>query len=324
MHGSGAWLFVTPDRSIRSSVIPSSNWLAAAQYRAGLFLSALAPALKALTLSPGFVVTDAMRLGDDAIHTSHASIRHHDLNRIFRDAASAALSCRIQLGDKGDYSLAAQRAALQRFAHLSPDHVPDIIIFDEDPTHPHLYETKCYSSLRASNNNGARGAASGNHGHLFDFGATEEDLLVKLFGTRERGDPSGPKFSHETGTGYIPYRKGCYERAVNKLGNPTHLLLADTLSGLASGARGFLNYLNRTTKAAKSDNTVYGVSRASTRDFLTHHTRRISTSVATSISVVILNAARNYNGRAAQLASLPLPLDPTLSAPETMPPATCA
>ena len=69
-----------------------------------------------------------------------------------------------------------------------------------------LGESKVPSPLRAS----APPPGCQRMGHTHGFGSTEEPLRRTVFGCRERGLPSGPRFDHTTGEGHVPFHKGDY------------------------------------------------------------------------------------------------------------------
>ena len=131
--GSGLFLLTSPDLSLPATTIAHDKFLSAAQYRAGLYVSRLAPTLDERA-SRGLVVTQSDRLGDTAVNSANATARHNAVNRLARDAKGAALSVTVKLGDKGDGSTASRAAALRRYAHLCATHVPDIITVDEPYT----------------------------------------------------------------------------------------------------------------------------------------------------------------------------------------------
>ena len=82
-------------------------------------------------------------------------------------------------------------------------------------------------------------------GHTHGFGSTEEPLRRTVFGCRERGLPSGPRFDHTTGEGHVPFHKGDYHDALRHKNNQVALLLVECFGGIASGGARLLRYLAR-------------------------------------------------------------------------------
>ena len=66
-----------------------------------------------------------------------------------------------------------------------------------------------------------------------------------MFGCRERGLPSGPRFDHTTGEGHVPFHKGDYHDALRHKNNQVALLLVECFGGIASGGARLLRYLAR-------------------------------------------------------------------------------
>ena len=97
-----------------------------------------------------------------------------------------------------------------------------------------------------------------------------------VFGCRERGLPSGPRFDHTTGEGHVPFHKGDYHDALRHKNNQVALLLVECFGGVASGGARLLRYLARRASDKKRgrDGTKY--SRTRPTSFLTHHMRQIS------------------------------------------------
>ena len=213
--GSGLFLLTSPDLSLPATTIAHDKFLSAAQYRAGLYVSRLAPTLDERA-SRGLVVTQSDHLGDTAVNSANATARHNAVNRLARDAKGAALSVTVKLGDKGDGSTASRAAALRRYAHLCATHVPDIITVDEPYT---LSETKCYNSLKPSGALGHGSAAGGgapstNEGHYLAFGCVSEHLHWEVFGCDARG--AGPRpLDHASGEGRVVDPGGAQLRRVD-------------------------------------------------------------------------------------------------------------
>ena len=76
-----------------------------------------------------------------------------------------------------------------------------------------------------------------------------------------------------------------------------------TFGGITPRARAYMRHLARTaTRAGATDRTVYGRARPSTRDFLTHHTRRIVKATVVSGATTICEQVINLKQRACALA----------------------
>ena len=112
--------------------------------------------------------------------------------------------------------------------------------------------------------------------HTHGFGSTEEPLRRTVFGCRERGLPSGPRFDHTTGEGHVPFHKGDYHDALRHKNNQVALLLVECFGGIASGGARLLRYLARRASDKKRgrDGTKY--SKFHPRGYLSHHLAAIS------------------------------------------------
>ena len=102
-------------------------------------------------------------------------------------------------------------------------HVPDAIGVSASPSGSHvLYEVKVYTPFRVSGNSlgrgsrGCGGAPSTTEGYHLAFGNTEEDLLLKILGCKQRGLPSQPPLDHTTGYGYVAQHTGHYSDGLAK------------------------------------------------------------------------------------------------------------
>ena len=144
--------------------------------------------------SSGGDVSQSDRLGDTIINLDSKTGRHNKFNRAFYNAVSAQATTSVILGDKGDGSPRARVDALARYAHYSADHVPDIIEQQAAKNgNAVLYESKCWTQLKTSDNLGGGTPAGGGSpstamGHLVAFGGTEETLLHQNIGCKARGD----------------------------------------------------------------------------------------------------------------------------------------
>jgi hypothetical protein len=200
-HGSGAYLQITPDDGIAGSRVHSRTFLASVQYRAGLFLSALKPALDAFTAA-GLPASTADRLGDPFINAkdSGKARRHNAVLACWATAIRAASTTSVVQGDKGNgkHHGSSSAEAKQRYAHFNASHVPDLIWLSASPSGSHLlFEVKVYTPFLTSTalGHGSRrngGAPSTSEGHHLAFGNTEEALLRTILGTRQRGAVASP------------------------------------------------------------------------------------------------------------------------------------
>ena len=143
--GSGTFFGRLPDPSLRTSVVPSSQFVSTVQRHVGLYVSALRPVLDALSAASE-PVTQHDRLGDETLNSANATARHNAGLRALFDAVSAASgSSVVRLGDKGDGTHASKEDARRRHTHLNATHIPDII----EGTNT-LYEYKCFTTFKAS------------------------------------------------------------------------------------------------------------------------------------------------------------------------------
>ena len=107
-------------------------------------------------------------------------------------------------------------------------------------------------------------------------------LTYSVFGCRERGLPSGPRFDHTTGEGHVPFHKGDYHerraraRHWRHKNNQVALLLVECFGGIASGGARLLRYLARRASDKKRgrDGTKY--SKFHPRGYLSHPLAAIS------------------------------------------------
>ena len=291
--GSGLFLLTSPDLSLPATTIVHDKFVSACQYRAGLYISRLAPTLDARA-TRGLVVTQSDRLGDTAINSTSTTSRHNAVNRLFHDAKRAAISATVKLGDKGDGSSAARAAALRRHAHLNSTHVPDIITLLEPAV---LSETKCYNSLKPSGalghgSSAGGGAPSTNEGHYLAFGCVSELLHWEVFGCNARG--AGPRpLDHASGEGRVDAHAGYYADAREK-GHRVELLITEALGGVHGSAVRMLRRLERdASRDGARDGTVYGRSRTAATGFTSHWLRLISASIAGAVGTSIAQWAED-------------------------------
>jgi hypothetical protein len=325
-HGSGAYLQITPDDGIAGSRIHSRTFIASVQYRAGLFISALKPALDALAAA-GTPVTTAERLGDAFINakSSGKARRHNAVLACWATAIRAASTTSVIQGDKGNgqHHGSSSAEAKQRYAHFNAGHVPDLIWLSASPSGSHvLFEVKVYTPFLAntalghgSQRNG--GAPSTTEGHHLAFGNTEEALLRLILGTRQRGQPTDRPLDHSTGYGYVAAHSGHYADGIAK-GNDAIPLISETLGGINRTAVNTLHRLHALTAPASArDGTQYGISRSATTSFHAHHLRLISLATHRENIAILLAAADRLDLKATAHTPLPTLQDfiPVNSAP---------
>jgi hypothetical protein len=310
--GSGAYLQVTPDDAIKGSHVDDRTFLAAAQYRAGLHITALKPALDCLA-TLGEAVTEADRLGDPSINDriKTKTHRHNAAVSAWYTAIQAAAITPTILGDKGDgsHNGTAPAELKQRYSMYNDGYIPDIIATSASPSGSHvLYEVKCYTPFpgtrrlgRGSQANG--GAASTVEGYHLAFGNTEERLLWQILGTQQRGQSHQPPLDHATGYGYVATHRGHYADGLAK-GNQVVPLISETLGGITPSAVRALRRLHTTASPdTHRDGTVYGLARSATHSFFSHHLRLMSLAIHRQNMALLLAGA----DRAAQRCLWPSP-----------------
>ena len=72
-------------------------------------------------------------------------------------------------------------------------------------------------------------------GHRIGFGCTEERLLYRTIGCKERGDPSQGTFSHATGEGWVQAKEGHYDDAIHTKHNSVKVIIFDDLGVATPG-----------------------------------------------------------------------------------------
>ena len=167
-----------------------------------------------------------------------------------------------------------------------------------------LYESKCWTQLKMSNNLGGGTRAGGGSpstamGHLVAFGGTEETLLYQNIGCKARGDPSLGAFDHATGTGWVREHRGAYHDAMVNKANHVTMLIACDMGGIAGGTVATLHRLSKNAAEGR-DGTVYGVH--SNANYFTHHATAISLATVTAAAEAI---ELGVNKRARKLALRP-------------------
>ena len=162
-------------------------------------------------------------------------------------ALSAVATGTVLFGDKQE---------ADKYKQYNAGHVPDLIKPGDSAWGTDwLGESKVPSPLTAA----ALPAGCQRVGHTHGFGSTEEPLRRTVFGCRERGLPSGPRFDHTTGEGHVPFHKGDYHDALRHKNNQVALLLVECFGGVASGGARLLRYLARRASDKKRgrDGTKY-------------------------------------------------------------------
>ena len=210
---------MTPDASLPFTRPRSGPYTIALQRRFGLYIESARGennALEAAGKPPDW-------LGDAACNEGQHSTRHHAVNRAWHAALSAVATGTVLLGDKQE---------ADKYKQYNAGHVPDLIKPGDSAWGTDwLGESKVPSPLRAS----APPPGCRRMGHTHGFGSTEEPLRRTVFGCRERGLPSGPRFDHTTGEGHVPFHKGDYHDALRHKNNQVALLLVECFGGIASG-----------------------------------------------------------------------------------------
>ena len=122
---------------------------------------------------------------------------------------------------------------------------------DEETGGDALWETKVPSPLKATYSAGRGSVAGGGKpatvGHRIGFGSTEEEMLVKVFGCKERGRQTDGPFDHATGKGWVQKQVGQYDDAINKR-NQVNMLLVESTGGVAPMSRARVRRLSRRAK----------------------------------------------------------------------------
>ena len=291
--GAGAFLRVTGDAAIRGSFVTSPILLSAIQYRAGAYLTAVAPALDERARR-GIAVTQSDRLGDTAINSSNATTRHNAVNRCIYNARAAATTACLKLGDKGDGKPRARADAARRTEMYNKGPVPDIIEIDAVDT---LYETKCWTPCKEKQALGlgskAKGGAfSENEGSHIAFGGTAEPARYLTLGCKQRGQAGQAQLNHANGAGYVAAHDGHYADALSKHRNVV-LMLVETTGAVHPDAVGMLNaWHNETRIEGHADRTVYGTARDATKSFFTHHLRLISLAANVGAAMAVTRWAK--------------------------------
>ena len=142
----------------------------------------------------------------------------------------------------------------------------------------------------AQRSQGLRSAPSTNEGHLIAFGNTEEAIIRRTLGLKERSNGSGA-LDRSTGAGHVPAYAGDYADALSKR-HPVRLFVTESTGALSRRARNLLGTLAHAARARGAhDRTSYGRSRASTKSFFRHHLAAISAAIVYQDAILIANAA---------------------------------
>ena len=134
------------------------------------------------------------------------------------------------------------------------------------------------------------GCPSQADGGDYAFGATEENLIKKNIGLRERGKPSDGPFDRKTGLGWV----ASTAKHVNANGEPAphdyadaqkkghrvFLFITESYGGMAARLFATMRHLHKcATTPGVVDSTRYGQGRASPRSFLAHHAAALSSAI---------------------------------------------
>ena len=296
--GAGAFLHVSPDRAIRGSAVTSTTLLSAIQYRAGAYLTVLAPVLDTLE-ARGKAISQSDRIGDTAINSSNATTRHNGVNRCVHNARAAVATGTLRLGDKGDGSARARGEAARKFDMFNKGHVPDIVEIDAIDT---LYETKCWTACKEKQAMGhgstkKGGAYSENEGSHIAFGGTAEHARHLTLGCKQRGRADQRPFDHATGTGYVAQHRGHYHDALSHHRHVV-IVLVETTGAVHSDTVGMLYaWHNEARSEGHADRTVYGKARTATRSFYAHHLRLISLAAVVGAALPVARWAKAAKSR---------------------------
>ena len=159
-----------------------------------------------------------------------------------------------------------------------------------------LIEHKVYSTFHsrvALGNGSARcgGAPSTADGFFIAFGNTLESLRKRVLGLTQVGTPDEAAFDRTTGQGYVAACDGDYADALRKRFSVV-LFACEANGALSRPAVRYLKNLSRLAQQKfRTDGTVYGSSRLSTRSFFVHHLAAISSAITTADTLTIENAA---------------------------------
>ena len=294
------WLSITPDTTVKHSCPRSALTRTAVERRLGVYVS-VGQAIYDAKEAAGETVTQSDRLGDTVANSESATARHNKFNRACRDAIAARAVTTVILGDKGDGSPRARAAAKQRFAWANDGHVTDIIHKHAANNGNHVcYESKVYTPIKKTVNLGGGtrrdgGSPSTAAGNLVAFGCTEERLLYEIEGARERGRQADGPFDHGTGTGWVKAHDGYYRDAIYVKKNTVVPLIAETFGGVTPTVVATLRRLDKTTNAAGTDGTAYGV--YSTHGFFAHHAAAISIAIVTGEAEAIVQGVSKLETR---------------------------
>ena len=190
-----------------------------------------------------------------------------------RKMVAAVATGPIVLGDKEDPG---------KTKALNDGHVVDMAeLGAEESGADTLYEVKnptplkkLYSAGLGSRQHGGCPATKGStHG----FGSTLEQYTVMTCGTRKRGRPQDGPFKHDTGKGYVEFKKGHYHDGIYVKKNNLVLALVETSGGVSPPFLRHVGRLHRRTRTPGAvDRTHYGSVRMSPTSYFVHHTQQLS------------------------------------------------
>ena len=256
--GSGLLQMLPTSRSTRISTV---EWLWAMQRRFGLFVSATLPLFRLLASIGVHYDELADRLTHEAL--TDKSLPHNSALRVWHDAHQATAHQAVVLGDK---------EAPDVYAMYNDGCVVDLAEERMGKGGGDLcVELKVYSSLVDSNASAEHETSF--HGDTHAFGNSEERLIRKVLGVKERrGDAA---WDAKTGSGAVAAHAGDYDDAIRNKGNTVLLRLHNLFGGFTAAADKDLRALSN----RPIDRTEYESPGAS---FVPHWARRISAAIVTA------------------------------------------
>ena len=94
---------------------------------------------------------------------------------------------------------------------------------------------------------------------------------------RERGRQRDGPLDHDTGKGWVKYKKGDYEDAIVRKRTRVCVMLVENTGGITLRGRKQLYALAERAKGrGATDRTKYGSTRGSPKSYYVHHTQQIS------------------------------------------------
>ena len=271
---AGGWLKMLPIEE--QARIRSDEWLFAAQYRLGLYISAIQPLRDARAATGDHMDP----LGDTLSHEqgTHHGMPHDEGLAVVYAATRAASIGTVVRGDGVDAELHASfNGDCLVDGKLVQGHILDL----GEPRQgvgggDLLLEYKAWSSLAESASKG-RPAGIPSNGATHAFGNTEEYAIWKNFGVKARqGDH---KWDSRTGAGFVERHPGEYHDAIHNKHNELRLWLVNLFSGVAPGGVRHVHSL----AARKVDHRDYDY-HWSAKGFVPHHMQRHSAAVVTAVA----------------------------------------